>query len=178
MITITLGCDLWCVAKQFYHIQQQAARYVLHRYQTLETCVTDMLNDLEYYTLEQRRLKTKVVVGYCIVHNLVQIPKHQLKLSTVNTRGHPETFRDITGKKYMYSTCHVIHHSSPCGILSQMKWFQQQALQTSRLDLLSCSSDHLNATSSLYLSFAHTCIPFICHLHFLLHCVFFFRNLC
>ena len=73
---------------------QRAARYVTKRYDRTDS-VTDMLEDLKWETLEQRRAKSRVVMGYRIVNGLVCIPDKQLIPATGKTRGHSLKFRQI-----------------------------------------------------------------------------------
>lgn len=82
-------------------VQRRAARFVLHSYEKKES-VTAMLKKLQWETLEQRRLKARVVMGYRIVHGLVRIPDNQLIPTVVNTRGHKEKFLRIPAKTNYY----------------------------------------------------------------------------
>ena len=76
-------------------VQRRAARYVTNRYERTPGCVTDMLKTLEWETLEQRRAKARVVMGYRIVNSLVRISDNQLVPTTGKTRGHTLKFRQI-----------------------------------------------------------------------------------
>ena len=49
--------------------------------------VTRMQTDLGWETLEQRRMKTKVVMGFKIIHHLVAIPNIPFIPAIVCTRG-------------------------------------------------------------------------------------------
>ena len=82
-------------------VQHCAARFVLHRYER-KASVTDMILQLKWDTLEQRRLKARTVMMYRIIHNLVMIPADQLIYSTVNTRGHNMKLQTISVKRNYY----------------------------------------------------------------------------
>ena len=53
-------------------IQRRAARYVTNRFHNTSS-VSDMLQDLNWPTLQQRRLRTRLIFFYKIIHNLVAI---------------------------------------------------------------------------------------------------------
>ena len=82
-------------------VQRRAARYVLRSYRK-QASVTDMLHTLKWDTLEQRRLKARVVMTYRIVHNQVRIPSDQFIPSTTTTRGHSSKFRQIVTRTNYY----------------------------------------------------------------------------
>ena len=78
-------------------IQRRAARYVMKRYGRTES-VTDMLEELGWETLEQRRAKARVVMAYRIVNGLVCVSDRQMIPTTGKTRGHSKKFRQISTK--------------------------------------------------------------------------------
>ena len=82
-------------------VQRRAARYVMHLYQRTES-VTDMLKVLKWETLEQRRLKARVTMGYRIVHGLVMIPANQLVPALDITRGHDRKYQQISARTNYY----------------------------------------------------------------------------
>ena len=82
-------------------VQRRAARYVTKKYDW-KCSVTDMLEDLSWETLEQRRMKARVVMGYRIVNHLVQIPDNQLVPTTVETRGHSKKFHQLSTRTNYY----------------------------------------------------------------------------
>ena len=82
-------------------VQRRAARYCLHAY-TKKESVTAMLQKLNWETLEQRRLKARVVMGYCIVNDPVMMPKDQLIPNTSSTRGHHMKFHKIYAQRNYY----------------------------------------------------------------------------
>ena len=68
------------------------AAYMIY---TKTESVTAILQELNWETLEQRRLKARVVMGYRIVNDLVMIPKDQLIPNTSSTKGHHMKFHKI-----------------------------------------------------------------------------------
>jgi hypothetical protein len=56
-------------------VQRRAARFALNRYHNTSS-VTDMLQQLNWPTLAQRRLSTRVCFIYKITHNLVAVPTY------------------------------------------------------------------------------------------------------
>ncbi len=82
-------------------VQRRAARYVLHMYQRTES-VTEMLKILEWDTLDQRRMRARVVMGYRIIHGLVMIPADQLIPASDITRGHVHKYKQIYTRTNYY----------------------------------------------------------------------------
>ena len=82
-------------------VQRRAARYVTRRYERTDS-VTDMLQQLKWDTLEQRRLKARVTMGYRVVHRLVKISDAQLIPTTVCTRGHKQKFKQLPARTNYY----------------------------------------------------------------------------
>jgi hypothetical protein len=79
-------------------IQHRAARYIQNNYDYT----------LQWPTLAERRLKTRLVLFYKIVHCLVAIPLHILVPTGSRTRqNHLQTFRQILTTKdtYKWSFC-------------------------------------------------------------------------
>ena len=104
--TMEYASSVWCpyYENQIYDIemvQRRAARYCLHAY-TKKESVTTMLQMLKWETLEQRRLKARVVMGYHVVNDLVMIPKDQLIPNTSSTRGHHMKFQTLYAKRNYY----------------------------------------------------------------------------
>lgn len=86
-------------------VQRRAARYACNRYHNTSS-VTDMLQTLNWQPLQQRRLKTKLVIFYKIIHQLVAVPTTILIPTDTRTRqNHPHTFKHIQTSKdsYKYS---------------------------------------------------------------------------
>jgi hypothetical protein len=71
-------------------VQRREARYV-HNNHDYTSSTTAMINTLQWPTLAERRLKTRLVLFYKIVHCLVAIPSHILVLTDSRTT------KDTTG---------------------------------------------------------------------------------
>ena len=82
-------------------VQWRAARYVLHEYGE-GTRTTNMIHRLKWESLEQRRLKARVVMAYRIVHKLVKIPSNQFVPTASTTRGDDMRFHRIYNKTNYY----------------------------------------------------------------------------
>jgi hypothetical protein len=90
-------------ARKIEMVQRRAARWVLHRYHNTSS-VTDMLQHLNWPTLQQRRENSRLVMMYKIVHGLVAIdPNSYLTPQTRVTRGsHPFGYIQIRAKSDPY----------------------------------------------------------------------------
>ena len=75
-------------------IQRRAVCYNCGIYEQ-KAPITDTQTELGWDTLEQRRLKSVVTMGYKIVNNLVAVPSTQLKPNTRGTRGNGKKFHQI-----------------------------------------------------------------------------------
>ncbi len=64
-------------------IQRRGARYVKKRYHN-RSSVTDMLNDLQWKSLEDRRKEARLIMFYKIVNNLVHIPSENRRKPNLN----------------------------------------------------------------------------------------------
>ena len=64
--------------------------------------VTDMLHQLSWETLEQRRKKARVVMMYRVIHGLVMIPDNQLVPTSVDTRGNSKKFHQLAARTNYY----------------------------------------------------------------------------
>ena len=75
--------------QQIEQVQRQAARFATGNYYSRDPgCVTNMLNKLQWETLQHRRTKSKVIMLYKIIHQEVEIPiQHLLVTNTRVTRG-------------------------------------------------------------------------------------------
>ena len=91
---------------QIEKVQRRAARYVTNRFHNTSS-VTDMLQDLNWPTLEARRLHTRLVMFYKITNHLVAIyPQNLLYPVDHRTRqSHTNCYRLIQTNKdtYKYS---------------------------------------------------------------------------
>ena len=81
-------------------VQRRTARWVLHRYHNTSS-VTDMLNHLQWQTLERRRKDARLIMMYKIVNGLVAINPHQYLTPVVrqNRFTHPHSFLQIPAAK-------------------------------------------------------------------------------
>jgi hypothetical protein len=80
----------------------------------LALSVTDMLQTLTWPTLQQRRLKTKLIIFYKIVHHIVAVPTTILILTDPRIRQfHPFTYRHLHAlkdpHKYSFFPNTIIH---------------------------------------------------------------------
>ena len=80
-------------------VQRRAACYCLHAYG--HESVTAMIQQLKWETLEQRRLKARVVMGYR-VNDLIKIPKDQLIPNKSISRGHHIKYHTTYAKMNYY----------------------------------------------------------------------------
>jgi hypothetical protein len=86
-------------------VQRRAARYACNRHHNTSS-VTYMLQTLTWPTLQQRRLKTKGIMFYKIVHHIVAVPTTILIPTDSRIRKiHPFTYRHLHAFKdpYKYS---------------------------------------------------------------------------
>ena len=76
-------------------VQRRAARYVTHRYRQTSS-VNDMLSELDWRSLQNRRIDNCLVMFYKIVHAQVAIDASSHLIPMMSTRSlrqnHPETF--------------------------------------------------------------------------------------
>ena len=87
---------------QLEKVQRRAARYVHNNYDYTSS-VTNMLNQLKWPPLAERRLKTRLVLFYKVIHCLVAIPSHILEQTDSRTRqNHSQTYRHIQTSKDTY----------------------------------------------------------------------------
>jgi hypothetical protein len=79
-------------------LQHRVARYVQNNYDYTSSTMA-MINTLQWPTLAEHRLKTRLVLFYKIVHCLVAIPLHILVPTDSRTRqNHLQTFKQIQTK--------------------------------------------------------------------------------
>ena len=82
-------------------VQRRAARYVCNIYDPYAS-VRNMLTELKWESLEQRRLKAIITMGYKITHQLVAVSATQLVPASKITRGHPSQYRQISTRTNYY----------------------------------------------------------------------------
>ena len=77
-------------------IQRRAARWVKNNYSTYDS-VTNMLEDLGWRSLENRRIDARLVMFYKIVHChvAIQIPSYFEKPQRYTRHMHPLSYRQI-----------------------------------------------------------------------------------
>ena len=82
--------------KKIEMIQRRAARWVKNNYSTYDS-VTNMLEDLGWRTLENRRIDARLVMFYKIVHChvAIQIPSYFEKPQRYTRHMHPLSYRQI-----------------------------------------------------------------------------------
>ena len=108
--TLEYASTVWCphTARNINaveKVQRQAARFVTGNYQRTSS-VTQMMQDLSWDNLAERRAKTKVVMLYKIVNHLVDVPSEQYLIPTGScTRGHDAKFLQPQARiqPYQYS---------------------------------------------------------------------------
>ena len=90
-----LDCDI----RRIEMVQRRAARYVLNRYHNTSS-VTEMLNTLNWPTLQDRRCHARLTMMYKIANGLISIDSaNQLIHTTRSTRrNHPMAFQHISSR--------------------------------------------------------------------------------
>ena len=83
------SCSVWDLhtkdqQQKLEKVQRREARYVQNNYDYTSS-TTAMINTLQWPTLAERRLKTRLVLFYKIVHCLVATPSHILVLTDSRT---------------------------------------------------------------------------------------------
>ena len=74
-------------------VQRRPARYVLNRYDRFAS-VSDMISELKWETLEERRSKQRLVMFYKVHHGLVAVDKDKYikESSRVSRHNHDEEY--------------------------------------------------------------------------------------
>ena len=76
-------------------VQRRAARFVMNNYNRTAS-VTEMLNSLQWQTLEKRRNNLRASLMYKIINDMVDINVHQqFRPSNTTTRGHHQRFLQL-----------------------------------------------------------------------------------
>ena len=113
-----------CLINQLEMVQRRAARFAKGDFSRTSS-VSDMMEDLKWDTLLQRRNKARVTMFYRIYNNLVDISSSPpLRQSRSSTRGHNHQFTQLSAKKsaYLYSfypASIVLWNGLPQGVVSQ-----------------------------------------------------------
>jgi hypothetical protein len=86
-------------------VQRRAARFVTGSYKRTPGTVTNILQQLNWPSLEQRRKEQRIIIMYKIQHNAIAIPIPQYihRQSTSKTRQYNSSrFREMGPKKNVY----------------------------------------------------------------------------
>ena len=75
-------------------VQLRAARVMKHDYARTSN-VTNMLTDLKWDTLKQRRINTRTTMLFRIIHNLVDIEPDPPLINARSNRGHNQRLSQI-----------------------------------------------------------------------------------
>ena len=106
----TARVRLYCVVPHTYldinkleSLQRRAARWVTCYYQYTFS-MTTMLQDLNWRTLDQRHIDSRLVLLYKVTYNLVAIPVSDYLIQNTRpfSRNHPTSYRQITTLKVFY----------------------------------------------------------------------------
>ena len=76
---------------QIESVQRRAARFVKGDYKTTSS-TSQMIHDLGWKTLQERRINAKLVMVYRIVHGHIDIPASFFRPASLNTRGNSLKF--------------------------------------------------------------------------------------
>ena len=84
-------------------VQRRAARYATNRYHNTSS-VTDMLQDLDWESLESRRVKIQLTLLFKVIQDLVDIPAaaYLMPASTRTRANHTKKFRQISSRSDAY----------------------------------------------------------------------------
>ncbi|CAC5413182.1 unnamed protein product [Mytilus coruscus] len=85
--------------KKVEMVQRRAARYAINRYRNTSS-VGSMLEELDWETLENRRVKLQLTLVYKVVNNLVDIPcnTYLTPMSSRTRTSHTKKFRQYSTK--------------------------------------------------------------------------------
>ena len=99
-------------------VQRRSARWATRDYQRT-TSVPQMIKDLNWHTLEQRRIDSRLTLMYKITYDLVAIlAAHYLIPNTRQSRhNHLRAYRQIPTLKdyykYTFFPCTIVHWNAP-----------------------------------------------------------------
>ena len=98
-------CSLWDPyttenINKIEQVQRRAARYACHRHHNTSS-VANMIHSLDWPTLQERRLKTRLHIFYKIINNKIAVPYENILIpSQSRTRStHSNTIRQIQCNK-------------------------------------------------------------------------------
>jgi hypothetical protein len=126
-------------------VQRRAARYVTNRYHNTSS-PTEMISNLKWDSLKQRRAKIRLITLYKIIHNLIEIPREQYLLPTTSTYQQQSLnfYRPITTTNYLkysfFPRTIAQWNSLPYAIKSatRLEGFKTSIFGVSIQDLLKC----------------------------------------
>ena len=100
-------------------VQHKAARYVTNRYHNTSS-PSEMLTDLEWETLQQRRAKIRLITLYKIVNSLIEIPRNQYLTPVIPMYQHQclNFQRPFASTNYLKFSFFSNWNSLPIGIKS------------------------------------------------------------
>jgi len=134
-----------CNIYQVERVQRRAARFVNQNYHNTSS-VTDMITQLGWESLEQRRHRARLVFMYKIVHGVVAIPADQYLLPVRRALRGQHQFSFIrplaTTDYYKYS---YFPHT-----IAQWNWLPACVIQTPSVDSFSVALTELPLTSFQY----------------------------
>lgn len=97
--TVEYACSVWdpyekVDVDKLEMVQRRGARFVKHRYQR-RSSVTEMINDLQWVSLQDRRKNARLTLFYKIVNNLVAVNKseHLLPPTRLSRHSSPHSFQ-------------------------------------------------------------------------------------
>ena len=85
-------------------VQRLAARYATNRYHNTSS-VTDMLQDLDWESLESRRVKIQLTLLFKVIQDLVDIPAaaYPTPASSCTRANHTKKLRQISSRSDAYT---------------------------------------------------------------------------
>ena len=87
-------------------VQHRSARYITNRYHNPNS-PSEMVSNLQWDTLQQRRAKIRLTTLYKIINNLIEIPYEQYLLPSASTYVHQTLNfqRPFTATNYFWNIC-------------------------------------------------------------------------
>ena len=82
-------------------VQRRAARFIKNDYSRTSS-VTNMLKDLKWNTLQERRNQTKLTMLYKIIHGQVDVTPDPPLTPSRSMRGNNQKFRQIRARTTVY----------------------------------------------------------------------------
>ena len=99
---LEFACAVWdpftaCDIQRLEAVQRREARFVTNNHKRTEGTVTNIMKDLQWPSLEQRRKTNRLAIMYKIQNDQIAIPiPHYLHRQTAQTRQfHPQRFRTV-----------------------------------------------------------------------------------